>query len=111
MAFQEKTLTCYECGQSFAFTVEEQELFAQRGYTNEPKRCPTCRENRRNAQSFRGGYVSSGRAPREMFPAVCAQCGKATEVPFEPRPDRPVYCRDCYSRRSDDRFSRTARRY
>jgi CxxC-x17-CxxC domain-containing protein len=31
-----------------------------------------------------------------MFPATCAQCGKATEVPFQPRGDKPVYCSDCY---------------
>jgi CxxC-x17-CxxC domain-containing protein len=39
-----------------------------------------------------------------MFPAVCATCGKATEVPFEPREGRPVYCRDCYTPRSNDRM-------
>ena len=31
-----------------------------------------------------------------MYPAVCAQCGKNTEVPFQPRGDKPVYCSDCY---------------
>jgi CxxC-x17-CxxC domain-containing protein len=31
-----------------------------------------------------------------MFPATCGQCGKATEVPFQPRGDKPVYCSDCY---------------
>jgi CxxC-x17-CxxC domain-containing protein len=31
-----------------------------------------------------------------MFPVICAECGNDTEVPFEPRGDRPVYCRDCY---------------
>ncbi|MQY72142.1 MAG: zinc-binding protein, partial [Dehalococcoidia bacterium] len=30
------------------------------------------------------------------FPATCAECGKETEVPFEPRTGRPVYCSDCY---------------
>jgi len=42
---------------------------------------------------YGGGYGSSG---REMYPAVCAQCGKQTEVPFQPRGDRPVYCSDCF---------------
>jgi CxxC-x17-CxxC domain-containing protein len=32
-----------------------------------------------------------------MFPVVCDQCGKETEVPFEPRQGRPVYCSDCYN--------------
>jgi CxxC-x17-CxxC domain-containing protein len=33
-----------------------------------------------------------------MYPATCAQCGQATELPFEPRNGRPVYCRDCYGK-------------
>jgi len=89
----EKTLTCTECGVAFAFTVGEQEFFASKGYTNEPKRCPTCRETRRPRQG--GSYT---RGPREMHPAVCAQCGAQTQVPFQPRGDRPVYCSDCFSR-------------
>jgi CxxC-x17-CxxC domain-containing protein len=32
-----------------------------------------------------------------MHPAVCAQCGKDTTVPFRPRGDKPVYCSDCFS--------------
>lgn len=36
---------------------------------------------------------------REMFKAVCADCGKDCEVPFKPREDRPVYCKDCFSKR------------
>ena len=32
-----------------------------------------------------------------MFPAVCSDCGKATQVPFEPRLDKPVYCSDCFA--------------
>jgi len=31
-----------------------------------------------------------------MYGAVCSQCGKATEVPFQPTGDRPVYCSDCF---------------
>ncbi|HEY3081691.1 MAG TPA: CxxC-x17-CxxC domain-containing protein, partial [Chloroflexota bacterium] len=36
------------------------------------------------------------RAPREMFPATCSNCGKETQVPFQPRGDKPVYCSDCF---------------
>lgn len=93
---QDKTLTCRDCAQEFAFTASEQEFFAQKGFTNEPGRCPTCRAARKGS---RDGGSSSGNfnARREMFPVVCAQCGKATQVPFQPRSDRPVYCSDCYS--------------
>ena len=102
MAFQERTLTCVDCGQSFPFTVEDQTYHADKGFTNDPKRCSACRSARRSdregGSSYGGGYRS---APREMFPVVCGQCGKNTEVPFKPTSDKPVYCRDCYSRRQE----------
>ena len=44
-----------------------------------------------------GGYA---RQQREMFPAVCATCGKETTVPFQPSGDKPVYCRECYQPRT-----------
>jgi CxxC-x17-CxxC domain-containing protein len=92
MSYEDKSLTCSDCGTTFVFSADEQELFASRGYTNEPKRCPDCREARRAERNRNSGYSS----PREMFPAVCAECGQETEVPFKPREDRPVYCRTCY---------------
>jgi CxxC-x17-CxxC domain-containing protein len=93
----DKTLVCRDCGASFLFTVGEQEFFASRGFTNEPSRCPECRAARRTNQGG-GGYGGGGydRGQREMFPAVCAECGKETQVPFQPRTDRPVYCSDCF---------------
>ncbi len=100
MPYAERTLTCRDCGRSFPFTVEEQEFFAQKGFTNDPVRCPECRaakkaERGESRGGFGGGY---NRSPRPMYPAVCASCGKETEVPFQPRGDKPVYCSDCYSR-------------
>ena len=94
MDFQDKTLECSDCGNTFTFTAKEQEFFHMKGYTNEPKRCPSCRQARRSERDYGGGGY--GRSPREMFPAVCAQCGKQTEVPFQPRGDRPVYCSACF---------------
>ena len=101
MTYQDKSITCADCGKPFTFSAGEQESFASRGYTNEPKRCPECRQARKatlgggSAGSSRGGF---GSGPREMFAAVCSQCGKETQVPFQPRGDRPVYCSDCYSK-------------
>jgi CxxC-x17-CxxC domain-containing protein len=43
MSFQDKSLTCVDCGQSFVFTVGEQEFYAQKGFQNEPKRCKSCK--------------------------------------------------------------------
>ncbi|MFH1662934.1 MAG: CxxC-x17-CxxC domain-containing protein [Chloroflexota bacterium] len=103
MSFQEKSIQCSDCSATFTFSVEEQEQFASRGYTNEPKRCPSCHQARKARQNSSNGSSyqnnSYGYKPqREMFPAVCAECGKATQVPFQPREDRPVYCRDCYNK-------------
>ncbi len=36
---------------------------------------------------------------REMFKAVCSECGKDCEIPFEPRDGRPVYCSDCFEKK------------
>ena len=92
MSFLDKSLQCSDCGATFTFSTEEQEFFQSKGYTNEPKRCPPCREARKSERHGNGGYGPR----REMFPAVCAECGKDTEVPFEPLDGRPVYCSDCY---------------
>ena len=94
MDFQDKSLQCSECGATFIFSAGEQEFFESKGYTNEPKRCPECRQARKASRYGGGSYGSQ----RQMFPVVCAQCGKETEVPFEPRQDRPVYCSECYSK-------------
>ena len=95
MAYTDKTLTCVDCGSSFTFGAEEQELYASRGYTNEPKRCPSCRDARKASRGQGSGY-SDYRPSREMFPATCSSCGVQTQVPFQPRSNRPVYCSDCY---------------
>ena len=86
----DKILVCRDCGQGFTFTASDQEFFAQKGFTNEPGRCPSCRTARRGE---RGG----DRAPRQMHSAVCASCGGEAQVPFEPRLGRPVYCNDCFA--------------
>ena len=94
MSYQDKTLQCSDCGLAFTFTAGEQEFYASRGLQNEPRRCPDCRRAKKAERNGSGGY----RARRQMSPAVCAECGKDTEVPFEPREDRPVYCNDCYNK-------------
>ena len=101
MAFQDRNLTCVECDQTFVFTADDQQYHADKGYTNEPKRCPNCRQVRRASRGYDGGGGGGGGGfgggmRREMHPAVCAECGKDTEVPFRPTGERPVYCSDCY---------------
>ena len=119
MSYADKTITCRDCGMDFVFTSGEQEFYAQKGFTNEPTRCASCRQQRKaggggrsggrdsyssgggyddresyGSSSSRGGGYSSG--PREMHSATCASCGKEAQVPFVPRGDKPVYCSDCF---------------
>jgi CxxC-x17-CxxC domain-containing protein len=126
---EDKNLTCVECNTSFVYSADDQQFHASKGYT-EPKRCPSCRTARRNAGGSSygggsGGYSSGGyssgnsygdssygggssyRSQREMFPATCAECNQQTQVPFQPRGDKPVYCSDCFSKRP----AAPARRY
>ena len=121
----DRTLTCRDCGQAFTFTAGEQAFYQERGFS-EPQRCPSCRAARKaqrtaGGDSYGGGSYSGGggsyssggygngggysggggssSGPRQMYPAVCSNCGKETEVPFEPRSDKPVYCRECFQSR------------
>ncbi len=127
--YQDKTLTCADCGQEFAFSSSEQQFYADRQFS-EPRRCPTCRASRKASRgggssysaggsysgggysggsigsygggpSYSGGGYSGGgtRAPREMFTATCSSCGREAKVPFRPTSGKPVYCNDCFASR------------
>jgi len=48
-----------------------------------------------------GGYRRDGRDDKQMFRAVCSNCGKDCEVPFRPTGEKPVYCSDCFGRIRD----------
>lgn len=50
-------------------------------------------------RDFGGHGGRDGRGPREMHKAVCANCGKDCEVPFEPTDGRPVYCSECFEKK------------
>ncbi len=106
MSYQDRTMTCVECGSGFTFSAEDQEYHASKGYTNDPKRCPSCRQSRRASSGGGGGFGGSygDSAPRQMYPVVCGECGKNTEVPFQPRGDKPVYCSDCYNKVKPSRY-------
>ena len=99
MPYEDKNIDCVDCGQSFVHSGEDQARYAERGFTNEPKRCRGCREQRKSQGGGRGGGGGGGRAPRDSFNVTCAECGAATTVPFKPTEGRPVYCRDCFRSR------------
>lgn len=94
MNYQDITLQCVDCGKDFAFTASEQEFYAKKGFTNQPKRCPDCRMKKK--QQMGGGHGSFSNGPRQSFEITCAQCGQKDTVPFQPKGDRPVLCRNCF---------------
>jgi len=101
--YQDKLLTCRDCGSKFVFSSSEQEFYNSKGFENEPGRCPQCREiHKRERNTSKPLY---GRKVREMFRVTCAKCGKVAEVPFRPTGCKPVYCKNCYqpARRFNER--------
>ena len=68
MAFEDRTLTCKECGKEFVFSASEQEFYAEKGFQNDPARCFECRQARKRQRNN-----------REMFDVLCAECGCETQ--------------------------------
>jgi len=99
---EDKSIKCVDCGESFVFTVGEQEFYRTHGLSHAPTRCKRCRESRKGARPERGagssGHAGGGRE-RPTFTAVCAECGTETQVPFQPTGERPVYCKNCFQAR------------
>ena len=105
MTYTDQVINCGDCGIDFVFSASEQEFFAEKGFASAPKRCASCRAQRRasgaTGASGSGSYGNGGeggfsRGPREMHDATCARCGNQTQVPFRPTGARPVYCSDCF---------------
>jgi CxxC-x17-CxxC domain-containing protein len=100
MNLQEKSVDCFDCGLNFTFSIEEQQAFQAKGYTHAPKRCPSCRLVRRSCQMKSNSFkrpLAVFQPARQLFTVTCFKCAKSTQVPFEPKEGRPVYCRDCYN--------------
>ena len=60
MSYQDRTMTCVECGSGFVFSADDQEFHASKGFTNDPKRCPACRQSRRASSGGGGGFSGGG---------------------------------------------------
>jgi CxxC-x17-CxxC domain-containing protein len=91
MSYQDKELSCKECGVQFVFSAAEQAFYAEKGFQNEPSRCPSCRAARKQRMG-----VSPNRPQRELFDVTCSACGALAQVPFKPTAGKPVFCRECF---------------
>jgi len=90
--FQDRSLICRDCAQPFLFSSGEQQFFATKGLTNDPQRCPACRQAAKHTRT------ASPAGSREYHAAICSGCGGQAMVPFAPRNDRPIYCSSCFDR-------------
>ena len=48
----DKTIVCKDCGSEFIFTEGEQAFYAEKGFTNDPVRCPECRKARKQQNTI-----------------------------------------------------------
>lgn len=47
----DRTIVCKDCGAEFVFTEGEQAFYAEKGFTNDPVRCPECRKAKKAARN------------------------------------------------------------
>ncbi|MCL1976774.1 MAG: hypothetical protein FWG55_01490 [Candidatus Bathyarchaeota archaeon] len=50
----------------------------------------------KNYQVFKKFHVPTQTEPTQIYKAVCVDCGSDCEVPFQPKADKPVYCKKCW---------------
>jgi len=102
--YSDKNLTCVECKTTFVFSARDQEFHASKGFSNEPKRCPSCRAARR---AQRGDAVPAGAGARSANPTYAgprAQ-GAPSRGSANNRSGRPRGRRDDYDRGGDASIS------
>ncbi|MEO6077496.1 MAG: CxxC-x17-CxxC domain-containing protein, partial [Candidatus Andersenbacteria bacterium] len=57
----------------------------------------------KNADSSSHPVRGEGKHSVQLYPAVCSNCGKNTEVPFKPDPEKEVFCKECYDKRKAEK--------
>lgn len=58
----DKTLNCKDCNNEFIFSEGEQAFYQEKGFENEPQRCPDCRRAKKaQRRNNTGGFNNSSR--------------------------------------------------
>ena len=86
--FEDKQLQCCDCANAFVFSAGEQEFFATKGLSNQPKRCENCRVICRVSRA--------GKSADNVSKAVCFQCQSEFLLPFRPTGYKPTFCNACF---------------
>jgi len=97
MSFQDKTLTCRDCGKDFTWTKGEQEFFAQKGFDKPPIRCMDCRKKKKEGRQQKPQSVKE-----EFHTITCSKCQKTTEVDFRPRSSGEILCSECFEKQLNE---------
>jgi len=84
MSFKDKHIPCKDYGGEFVFTAGEQEFYAQKGFTNEPTRCPAGRRARKEGRNLTD--ITGGRVCPTMYRGMAASPTKPSR-----RAARPVH--------------------
>ena len=100
------TATCGDCGNECQIPFkpkDDRPVYCRECFQNHkpPQRSGDSRYGRgssygRNDGGSRFSSGSRDNRPREMFTATCGDCGNECQIPFKPKEDRPVYCRECF---------------
>lgn len=98
----DKEIMCIDCGQNFIWTIGEQSFFRDKGLTNPPKRCKTCKQAKNERLAAIAAAQAAGVKQRIEVAVHCAKCKSYTTVPFYPSQGRPVLCRSCYLEQHPD---------
>ncbi|TYQ16105.1 UNVERIFIED_CONTAM: putative zinc ribbon protein [Acetivibrio alkalicellulosi] len=57
----DKNLICKDCGSEFIFSEGEQTFYKEKGFENEPQRCTTCRQAKKQQKRSNNNYNRDNR--------------------------------------------------
>ncbi|HRY60494.1 MAG TPA: zinc-ribbon domain-containing protein [Patescibacteria group bacterium] len=96
--FEDKVLTCEECGTEFVWDASEQAYFAKKGFKKVPKRCRACRAARK---------IEEEKEKKNEKEITCIKCGKKGVTSQELKEGEEIYCMDCYLKERENPSSNT----
>ena len=95
--YEDKILNCRDCETEFTWTAGEQGFYAEKGFTNPPGRCRACRAKNKARQQTGGFQGQTGE--RVETEITCSDCGNKSTVPFVPRHNDGLLCRECFTKK------------
>ena len=103
--FADQPIRCVDCHGEFVWTAGEQLFYRDKCLQNPPKRCKPCKKLKNARLAAIEIAQATGQKRHIEVSAECASCSAVTTVPFYPSQGRPVYCRSCFLKQTDDRQS------